>query len=121
MNSTDIKLINEIFNRTTGPGEQPVEPVEPEPRGFRATDVDNDVMADVVEAYREGVPNDEQGGCIEAFFNYDSPTWNHIGITEYDDENSDAQGQMMFKYALETFGMPDHIRAMIEDWQENGF
>lgn len=128
VNKNDIKLINEIYSSVHGPEKFDNTPQDPSVQqagldGKWATD-DSSMMQDVANAYQEGMPFDQQSGCIEAFFDENAKEWQHvapaIGLS-IPFTGSDEESHLMIKYALHTWRMPDHIREMLKSWYTEGF
>ena len=78
---------------------------------------------ELISSYEDGVPNDEQGDCIEAFFSNA-----HFWKEQYDFDISEATGedeetQWMLNLVIVNFvdELPAHIMQMLKDWKEFGF
>lgn len=79
--------------------------------------IDASIFSILADLMVEGLPADQQGSCIDAFFSEND----FFSDEEHDYINSNWEKAM--NEILMTYGycIPPEVRTMMEDWRDNGF
>ena len=81
------------------------------------------MIHELEQAFIEGIPSDQQRGCIAAVFENNNDLWIELGVLEGPQDGSDQETKAMIEYLLFSgrFELSERIKAMLNDWLTDGF